>query len=140
MGIEQHDLVVFEMLDRPRLRKEGGDHRGDEHLAPADADDERTVPPSGHELAGMVTMHDDECEMALELRERGADGFAEVTGVMRLDEMGDRLGVGFRAKRPFAESAARSSTKFSTIPLRTIAISPSSQDVRGCAFSRETRP
>ena len=42
----------------------------------------------------MVVVDDDEGEVALELLERLPHGVGEVAGVVALDQMGDRLGVG----------------------------------------------
>ena len=54
--------------------------------------------PGGDELVGMVVV-DDEGEVALELLERLPHGVGEVAGVVALDQMGDRLGVGLGSER-----------------------------------------
>src|SRR4029077_7849385 len=67
LGSDRDDLAVLDQLDRARLADEGRDHRGEEHLAVADADEQRALVPRADELFGLVVVDDDEGEVALEL-------------------------------------------------------------------------
>ena len=137
VGRDRDDLAVLDQLDAARLAQERGDRGGEEHLALADADDERALEARADEHVGMVAVDDDEGEVALELGVGRAHGLGEVALVVALDEVRDDLGVGLgartRGRRRASES--RSSRKFSTMPLRTTATSSSTQPVSGWAFS-----
>ena len=70
----RHDLAVVDQLDPPRLAEEGDRRGGKEHLPVAGADEQRALLAGSDELARMVVMDDDECEVPFELlvgRENG---------------------------------------------------------------------
>ncbi len=105
-----------------------------------------TPATSGHSLraptswSGLVGVHGDEGVVAAQLGEGGADGGGEIAVVVAGDQVGDDLGVGFRAELlPFALEARRSLAWFSTIPLRTM-WTRSELSLCGWAFSSVTRP
>ena len=74
--------------------EERGDRRREEHLALADADDERRLAARADEQVRVVVVDDDEREVALELqRTRCCTASNEVAVVVALDEVDDDLGV-----------------------------------------------
>ncbi len=96
---ELDDVAVLGELHEAGLREERGNRRREEHLALADADDERRLTACADEQVGMVVMDDDEGEVAFELRVRLLHRGDEVAVVVALDEMHDDFGVGLRGKR-----------------------------------------
>ena len=95
---DRDDLAVLDQLHAASLPQERGDRRGQEHLALADPDDERTLVAGTDEESWMIPMHDHESEMALQLRVRGTHRFDEIPAVVPLDQMDDGLGVGLRGE------------------------------------------
>jgi hypothetical protein len=98
-GRDRDDVAVVDQLHHLRLGQERGDRRREEHLAFADADDERALLPRPDEQSRVVVVDDDEREVALELAVRLVHGVDEVALVVLLDEMHDDLGVGLRRER-----------------------------------------
>ena len=80
------------------LGEEGGDRRGEEALALADAGDQRALLAGADQEARLVGVHGDEGVVAAQLGEGGADGGGEVAVVVAGDQVGDDLGVGFGAE------------------------------------------
>ena len=111
---ELDHLAVDGEVRTPRLREERGDRRGDEHLAVADADDERRLAPDAGEQVGMVVVDGDDREVALELRIDAHERLGEVAVVLALEQVHDHLGVRLRAERraplPAAAPSARGSS------------------------------
>jgi hypothetical protein len=99
VGGDRDDLAVLDQLELPRLRDEGGDHRSEEHLAVADADDEWALKPRADEEIRLVAVDDDEREMALELFVRLLHRLDEIAVVVALDQVNDDLGVGLGVER-----------------------------------------
>ena len=91
---DRDDLAVVDQLHPPGLAQERGDRRREEHLAVADADDQRTLAPRADEQIGMVVVDRDEGEMPFEIGVSSADRFDQITGVVALDQMSDHLRVG----------------------------------------------
>ena len=109
LGGDRDDLAVGRELDAARLAQERGRVRRQEHLVRADSDDERNpVHPHADEQPGVVVVDRDEREVALELREGEPHGLDEITLVVLLDEMRDRLGVGLGGERRARRRASRS--------------------------------
>ena len=67
LGRDRDDVAVVDQLHAARLREEGCDRRREEHLALADADDERRLVARADEQVGMVVVDHDEREVTLEL-------------------------------------------------------------------------
>ena len=86
-GRDRDDVAVVDQLHAARLREERRDRRREEHLALADADDERRLTARADEQVGMVVVDDDEREVSLELRVRLLHGRDEVAVVVALDEV-----------------------------------------------------
>ncbi len=98
---EHRDLAVVEEDDVARVGEQRGDVARAEHLALADADDERAVGLRDHDLVGCVARDDGDAVGAAHLLERSAHGVDETRGArgQRLvDEVRDDLGVGVAAE------------------------------------------
>ena len=98
VGGDRNDLAVVDQLELSRFAKEGRGRRGEEHLALADADEQRALQARSHELLRVVVVDDDEGEVAFELLVRLDDSLGQVAAVVPLDEVGDDLCVGLRAE------------------------------------------
>ena len=97
-GVDRDDLVVLDRHRPPRLGEEGGDRRGEEALALADAGDQRALLARPDQQVGAVGVHGDEGVVAAQLGEGGADRGGQVAVVVAGDQVGDHLGVGFGAE------------------------------------------
>ena len=97
-GVDRDDLVVLDRDREAGLGEEGGDRRGEEALAVADAGDQRALLAGADQQPGLVGVHGDEGVVAAQLGEGGADGGGEVAVVVARDQVGDDLGVGFGAE------------------------------------------
>ena len=53
LGRDGDDLVILDELHPPRVAEEGSRHRGEEHLAVSDADEQRALVTRADEQAGM---------------------------------------------------------------------------------------
>ena len=96
---DRHDLPLVDQLHASRLAEERRHGRGEEHLAVADPDDERALPPRADEQIGMAVVNDDERVVAFELAIRGPHGLDQVAGVVPLDEVRNNLSVRLGAER-----------------------------------------
>jgi len=76
------------------MREEGGDGRGEEHLAVTHADDERRLTPRADDDAGLVGRDDAEGEVPFEPRDRRPHCCGETLAGVLLDQVHDDLGVG----------------------------------------------
>ena len=83
---EDHDVL--------RVLEDGRHVAGEEALAVAEPDDERHVHPRADDPIGVVGVHDADGVRAAHLAERQPDGLDQIAGVLRLDEVGEDLGVG----------------------------------------------
>jgi hypothetical protein len=98
VGRDRDDLAVLDQLDRPGLVDKCRGHRGEEHLALADAHEQRALEPRADELFRVVVVDDDEREMALELAVSLARRLEQIAPVVTLDQVHDHLGVGLGAE------------------------------------------
>ena len=106
LGAQGHDVAVLEHHHAPRVREEGGDGRGEEHLALADPDHERRLVARADDDVGLVGRDGAERVVAVQFGERAAHGRREVGGVVLappvqvlLDEVRHDLGVGLAGER-----------------------------------------
>ena len=115
VGRDRHDVAVVREVDPRGSREKRCGVRGEEVLAVADPDDERRLQPRCDEQVGMVGVDDDEREVALQLGEGPGNRLDEVAGVVALDQVRDRLGVGLRGEHVAvggeALAAARGSSR-----------------------------
>ena len=140
-GGHDDDLVVLDQLHAARLGQEGGDRRGDEALAVADAHHQRALLARADEHLGLVgaTWRRRRSGRAARRRRRAPPR----SGRRR---SGGRSG-GRRPRRrsrsvklaPSARSRSRSSVQFSTMPLSTMC---TRRELSSCgwAFASVTRP
>ena len=96
VGGDRDDLVLADGHGALRVLDEGGDIRAQEVLALAEADDERRVAAGADDDAGLVAVHREEGEGAVEPRHGGAEGLGELAdaAVLAPEQHGGDLGVG----------------------------------------------
>ena len=100
VGLDDHDLGFVDDLYQARLLEEGGRERGDEVLAVAAANHQRRPGEAGGDDAiGLIEGNREEGKVALQTREDAAAGLREITVVLLLDQVDERLGVGVRRER-----------------------------------------
>ena len=97
-GGDVGDVALLEEDHSPRVGEDGRDIRRQEVLALAEADDERHVQPRSDQPLGLARVHHRDRVGAMCLAQRGAYGVGDVAVVRLLDQMRERLGVGFRAE------------------------------------------
>ncbi len=114
-GRDLDDVAVIGELHEAGLTQERRCVRGEEHLTPADTDDERCLVPGRDEHVRVVVVDDDEGEVALELVECLPHRLGEVAFVVALDQVHDRLRIGFGGEgmtlRDVVLHAARGSSR-----------------------------
>ena len=98
-GAKRDDVAVLEEDHGARVRHEGGDRRGEEHLAVADADDQRCLVARAHDDVGLVGRDGAEGVVAVQQTDRLADRSGEAAADALLDEMRHHLGVGLAGER-----------------------------------------
>ena len=96
---DRDHFTFVDQLDATRLPQECRDRRGEEHLAVADADDERALPARADQELVVIVVDDDECEVSFDVGVRGADGLDQIAVVVALDQVHDDLGVCLGAER-----------------------------------------
>ena len=95
------DLVLADRHGALRVLDEGRDIGAEEVLAVAEADHERRVAAGADDDAGLVLVHREQRERAVEARRRCAERLAQVAGVPVLvaEQHGGDLGVGLALER-----------------------------------------
>ena len=131
------DLVLADLDRAAGVLDEGRDIRAEEVLAVAEPDDERGVAAGADDDAGLVLVHDQQREGALEARDdlRSASVRSPRLAVGAADQERGDLGVGLagEGRSPASSSSCLSSAKFSMMPLWMRASLPSSPRC-GCAL------
>ena len=94
VGFDFDDLAVFDRHRGAGVGEEGGDRRGEEGLALAEAGDQRALLAGAEQATGLAGVHGDEGVVAAQLGVGGAGGDGEVAVVVAGDQVGDDLGVG----------------------------------------------
>ena len=119
---DRDDLVLAELEGLARVLDERGHVGGEEVLAVTDAHDERGVAAGGDDPVGVLPVHGDEGERALEAAAHALHALGEVHPAGQLDlEQVEATSVSVSESRscPASSSSARSRAKFSMIPLCT---------------------
>jgi hypothetical protein len=93
LGLDRGDVAVVRELHAAGLREECSEVRRDEVLALADPDHHRRLMTHSDQVARMVVMDHNECEVALEPAVRGAHSCDEIAAVRLLEQVRDHLGV-----------------------------------------------
>ena len=88
------DVALVEDDDVLRVLEDRRHVAGDEALPVTEADDERHVHAGTDDPVGMVGVHDADGVGAAHVPQREPHRLDEVAGVLRLDEVGQHLGVG----------------------------------------------
>ena len=140
-GGDLGQLAILQHQRAARVLENRGNIRRDEVLALAEAEHQRRRGLGGDQLAGLGFRQHDDRERTADSQDRLAHrlGQTEPAFELLLDQMRDQFGVGFGAAAcgRATSSSARSSTKFSTMPLWMTATGPA---LCGCAFSSDGRP
>ena len=101
VGGDLDDLVLADRDGALRELDEGRDIGAEEVLAVAEPDDERRVAAGADDDAGLVAVHGEQGERAVEARHRVAERLAQVAGrpVLPAEQHGGDLGVGLGLER-----------------------------------------
>ena len=96
VGGDRDDLVLADRHGALRVLDERGDIRAQEVLALAEADDQRRVAAGADHDAGLVAVHGEQGEGAVEARHGGAECLGELAdaAVLAAEQHGGDLGVG----------------------------------------------
>ena len=106
LGIDHRDLAVVEMHDLPGVAHERGDVGCDEHLAIADADDDRRALAGNDDAVRPGGIDHRDSVGAAYVREGVPHPLLERLLVGARDEVGDDLGIGLRDEfDPFGHEA-----------------------------------
>ena len=107
LGRDHDELAVADELGLARVLEERDDVGGEERLALAQADDHRALQARAHDHLRVQRRDDAEREVPVQVEERQAHGLDEIAVVVRLEQVGDDLGIGLGAERvTFGDAAA----------------------------------
>ena len=98
VGREHAEVTVVQVDDLARVREDRRGVGGEEVLAVADADEERTALARGDDLLRVTARHHRDAERALDLAQCRDDRLLQRALVELLDQVRDRLGVGIGAE------------------------------------------